>query len=63
MSETQLRDRFAMAAMQSLLSTSPLSYAEDKREDETNAQLNYIVIESYRIADAMMQERKLNNPE
>lgn len=63
MNIVELRDRFAMAAMQSLLITSPVSYAEEKREDETNAQLNYIAIESYRVADAMLQERKMIKPE
>lgn len=63
MNIVELRDRLAMAAMQSLLITSPVSYAEDKNEDETSAQLNYITMESYRVADAMLQERKLNKPE
>jgi hypothetical protein len=58
-----LRDYLAAKAMQSLLTTSPISYADGKNEEETNAQLNYIVFEAYRVADAMLQERKFNKPE
>lgn len=58
-----LRDYLAAKAMQSLLTTSPISHAPEMREDERRAQLNYITWEAYRVADAMLQERKLNTSE
>lgn len=56
-----LRDYLAAKAMQSLLTTSPISPAPEMKEDERRAQLNYITWEAYRVADAMLQERKLSN--
>ena len=55
-----LRDYLAAKAMQSLLTTSPIRYDVDVKEEERNAQLNYITWEAYRVADAMLAERKLN---
>lgn len=55
-----LRDYLAAKAMQSLLTTFPISYDPALKEEERKAQLNYITWEAYRVADAMLAERKLN---
>lgn len=49
--EKTLRDRFAMAAMQALLSDYRVSHYSDSYEDICN--------KAYLIADAMLKVRKL----
>ncbi len=54
----ELRDRFAVAAMQGLLSGG--YYKRMKREDDQHVVTLGIAEEAYELADAMLAERELS---
>lgn len=56
------RDRFAMAAMPALITSSNEDYNAGKRGDEYPT-IDEWVSDAYRIADAMEQARKVDTPE